>query len=54
MFSVRVGGRRVGVLAVYEPAFVVDEGRPRPATDLLDRVRALVEQDRRDEAARSS
>ncbi|MCW2859042.1 MAG: alpha/beta hydrolase [Actinoallomurus sp.] len=43
-------GLPVERLAVYEPAFVVDVGRPRPADDLFDRVRALVEQDRRDDA----
>ncbi|MBB5850806.1 pimeloyl-ACP methyl ester carboxylesterase [Amycolatopsis umgeniensis] len=38
-------------LAVYEPPFVVDDSRPRPATDLFDRVRALVAAGDRDGAA---
>jgi pimeloyl-ACP methyl ester carboxylesterase len=43
-------GLPVDRLAVYEPAFIVDDSRPRPGADLFDRVRALVGQDRRDEA----
>jgi pimeloyl-ACP methyl ester carboxylesterase len=38
-------------LALYEPAYVVDGGRARPGVDLLDRLQALVDRDRRDEAA---
>jgi pimeloyl-ACP methyl ester carboxylesterase len=44
-------GLTVERLAVYEPPYVVGDGRPRPGADLFDRVRALVEEDRRDEAA---
>jgi pimeloyl-ACP methyl ester carboxylesterase len=44
-------GLAVERLAVYEPPFVVGDGRPRPGADLFERVRALVEQDHRDEAA---
>jgi pimeloyl-ACP methyl ester carboxylesterase len=43
-------GLPVERLAVYEPPFVVDDSRPRPGADLFDRVRTLVEQDRRDDA----
>jgi pimeloyl-ACP methyl ester carboxylesterase len=46
-----VRGLPVERLAVYEPPFVVGDGRPRPGADLFERIRALVEQDRRDEAA---
>ena len=46
-----VRGLSVERLAVYEPPFVVGDGRPRPGADLFDRLRVLVEQDRRDEAA---
>jgi pimeloyl-ACP methyl ester carboxylesterase len=45
-----VAGLPVERLAVYEPPYVVDESRPRPAADLFDRVRAHVEEDHRDEA----
>jgi pimeloyl-ACP methyl ester carboxylesterase len=44
-------GLPVDRLAVYEPPYVVDDSRPRPAADLFDRIRALVEKDQRDEAA---
>jgi pimeloyl-ACP methyl ester carboxylesterase len=46
-----IRGLPVERLAVYEPPFVVGDGRPRPGADLFERIRALVEQDRRDEAA---
>jgi pimeloyl-ACP methyl ester carboxylesterase len=38
-------------LAVYEPPFVVDDTRPQPAPDLLERLQALVDEDRRADAA---
>lgn len=38
-------------LALYEPSYVVDGARARPGIDLLDRLQALVDQDRREEAA---
>jgi pimeloyl-ACP methyl ester carboxylesterase len=44
-------GLPVERIAVYEPPYVVGGHRPRPAADLFDRVRACVEEDRRDEAA---
>ncbi|MGH3382058.1 MAG: alpha/beta fold hydrolase [Actinoallomurus sp.] len=44
-------GLAVDRLAVYEPPYVISEDRPRPAADLFDRVRTLVEDSERDEAA---
>ena len=44
-------GLAVDRLAVYEPPYVIGDGRPRPGADLFDRVRALVEDGDRDEAA---
>lgn len=44
-------GLPISMLALYEPSYVVDDGRARPGVDLLDRLQALVDQDRRDEAA---
>jgi pimeloyl-ACP methyl ester carboxylesterase len=38
-------------LAVYEPTFVIDGSRPRPAVDLADRLHALLALGRRDDAA---
>ncbi|MEV6906802.1 alpha/beta hydrolase [Amycolatopsis sp. NPDC051071] len=38
-------------LAVYEPPYVVDDSRPKPAADLFDRVRALIADGNRDDAA---
>ena len=38
-------------LAVYEPAFIVEGTRPRPGPDVLDRLRVLVREGRRDDAA---
>ncbi|GAA4530165.1 alpha/beta fold hydrolase [Amycolatopsis samaneae] len=43
-------GLPIGRLAVYEPPFVVDDSRPRPADDLVDRVRAALDAGDRDEA----
>jgi pimeloyl-ACP methyl ester carboxylesterase len=37
-------------LAVYEPPYLVDSSRPRPAADVVDRIQALIDQERRDEA----
>lgn len=37
-------------LAVYEPPYVVDDSRPKPAADLFDRVRALIADGDRDTA----
>jgi len=36
---------------VYEPAFIVEGTRPRPSPDVLDRLRVLVREGRRDDAA---
>jgi pimeloyl-ACP methyl ester carboxylesterase len=44
-------GVGIGRLAVYEPSYVPQGSRPRPAADLLGRVTALVGQGRRDDAA---
>lgn len=44
-------GLPVTKLALYEPSYVVDDSRPRPAADLGERLQALVAADRRDEAA---
>jgi pimeloyl-ACP methyl ester carboxylesterase len=38
-------------LVVYEPPYVMDDSRPRPGADLADRLRALLGQDRRGDAA---
>lgn len=38
-------------LAVYEPPYIVDDSRPRPGADLFDRVRALIADGNRDDAA---
>ncbi|KZB79853.1 alpha/beta fold hydrolase [Amycolatopsis regifaucium] len=38
-------------LAVYEPPYIVDDSRPKPASDLFDRVRALIADGDRDDAA---
>ncbi|WP_037303255.1 alpha/beta fold hydrolase [Amycolatopsis orientalis] len=38
-------------LAVYEPPYVVDDSRPKPAADIFDRVRALIADGNRDDAA---
>jgi pimeloyl-ACP methyl ester carboxylesterase len=41
----------VDKIVVYEPPFVVDDTRPRPGADLADRVKELVDADRRADAA---
>jgi pimeloyl-ACP methyl ester carboxylesterase len=43
-------GADISRLAVYEPSYVVEGTRPRPAEDLADRLRALIREDKRDEA----
>ena len=37
-------------LAVYEPPYIPDGGRPRPPAGLTDQVEALIAEDRRDDA----
>ena len=37
-------------LAVYEPPYIADGGRPRPPAGLIDQVKALIAEDRRDDA----
>jgi pimeloyl-ACP methyl ester carboxylesterase len=44
-------GLPITTLAVYEPPYIVDGTRSRPADDVIDRLRALVREDRRDDAA---
>ncbi|MGW5364796.1 alpha/beta fold hydrolase [Actinopolymorpha pittospori] len=41
-------GLPVNALAAYEPPYVVDGTRPHPGADLGDRLRVLIEQERRD------
>jgi pimeloyl-ACP methyl ester carboxylesterase len=41
----------VDKVVVYEPPFITDDTRPRPGADIADRVQALVDADRRDDAA---
>jgi pimeloyl-ACP methyl ester carboxylesterase len=43
-------GLPVAKLVLYEPAFVVDDSRPRPAADVSARLEELVAADRRGEA----
>lgn len=43
-------GGRVAGLYLYEPSFIVGPGRPPVPADYLDRLRALLAEDRRDEA----
>ncbi len=43
-------GVAIDKLAVYEPIYVVEGTRSRPADDLADRMQALIDEDRRDEA----
>jgi pimeloyl-ACP methyl ester carboxylesterase len=43
-------GLAITKLALYEPPFVVDESRPRPAADLNEELAKLVSTDRRGEA----
>lgn len=45
-------GLSVTALAVYEPPYVIDGTRPPMAADLLDRLRAFIAADRRDDATR--
>lgn len=39
-------------LAVYEPPFALDGARPFPPADLVDRVQAAIDEDRRDDAVK--
>jgi pimeloyl-ACP methyl ester carboxylesterase len=41
----------VDKLVVYEPPYIPDGTRPRPAADVLDRLQALIDDGHRDEAA---
>ena len=43
-------GVAIDRLAVYEPPYVTDGGRTRPADDVADRVTTLIRADRRDDA----
>jgi len=43
-------GLPIAKLAVYEPPYVVDGSRARPGVDLVDRLRALIDEGRRDDA----
>lgn len=43
-------GMRIERLAVYEPSYIVDDSRPRPAADLADQLRNLVAEGRRGDA----
>jgi pimeloyl-ACP methyl ester carboxylesterase len=45
-----MGGASVTKVVAYEPAFVVDETRPRPSADIGDRLRALLALGQRDDA----
>jgi pimeloyl-ACP methyl ester carboxylesterase len=49
--SAAAGRSGVEKVAAYEPPFVLDGRRPRPADDLVDQVRALLRAGRRGEAA---
>jgi pimeloyl-ACP methyl ester carboxylesterase len=44
-------GLAIGKLAAYEPTYVVEGTRPRPAEDLASRLRALIGAGQRDQAA---
>jgi pimeloyl-ACP methyl ester carboxylesterase len=44
-------GVDIGKLAAYEPTYVIEGTRPRPADDLADRLRALIDAGDRDQAA---
>lgn len=48
----RARGLPIDGLAVYEPSYIVDDGRPRPAADLGRRMADLVADGRRGEAVR--
>jgi pimeloyl-ACP methyl ester carboxylesterase len=43
-------GAPIEKLAVYEPPYIADSGGHRPAANLADQVRALIGEDRRDDA----
>lgn len=43
-------GLGITQLVLYEPPFIVDDSRPRPPADLLERLRALLVADRRGDA----
>jgi pimeloyl-ACP methyl ester carboxylesterase len=45
-----IRGLTVDRLAIYEPPYIPEGSRPRPGADVSDRLRQLVEQERRDEA----
>jgi pimeloyl-ACP methyl ester carboxylesterase len=44
-------GLAIGKLAAYEPTYVIEGTRPRPADDLASRLRALIDAGQRDQAA---
>jgi pimeloyl-ACP methyl ester carboxylesterase len=44
-------GLPIDKLAVYEPVFILEGTRPRPSPDVLERLRALLREGRRDDAA---
>jgi alpha-beta hydrolase superfamily lysophospholipase len=46
-----IRGLSIDRLAVYEPPYIPEGSRPRPAADLADQVAALVSDGRRDDAA---
>ena len=43
-------GAAIDRLAVYEPPYITDGSRPRPPASAADQVKALIAEDRRDEA----
>ncbi|MGE5291156.1 MAG: alpha/beta fold hydrolase [Micromonosporaceae bacterium] len=43
-------GLAIDRLVLYEPVYVIENTRPRAGADLADRLRALIGQDRRDDA----
>ncbi len=53
VLALEAARRRLAVdkLAVYEPSYVPDGTRARPAADMIDRIRALLAAGQRDEAA---
>jgi pimeloyl-ACP methyl ester carboxylesterase len=44
-------GLPIDRLVVYEPAFILEGTRPRPSLDVLERLRGLLREGRRDDAA---
>jgi pimeloyl-ACP methyl ester carboxylesterase len=52
VLALEAAQRDVGIdqLAVYEPSYVVEGTRTRPGDDLAERLRDLVDEDRRDDA----